>query len=569
MVRALMTAKDNQDTGFAGKTVVLTGTLTTMKRAEAETLLREAGATIGSGVTKKTDILIHGDNAGSKLDKATSLGVALMTEIEMVARLTAGGTGAEQLAGASETLAAKAAEDAANATEIGKAVAELRSFVAALKKRKDIRVETATIGRKAGKSKLAQLRAQRAPDELIDFYAEMDGIHVAWRFIEPPGGGCIRIPPVTPWTRFTGDDDHYMNFGDDREALLLDEITPEGGTWLVRDKGSKDNAATIIFASAAEGRDGVTAAGSIASYLRKATENGFVAYWPRCFRPSKYVSYAEQERDIERFKAAPVVPTKIAVGARVQFGFFSEGGRGQALALHQAPANRDTEFTGTAFVQVRCDEGTVAWIPYKWLKAYTKEDAYEQLRAPGFDFVGAVANDPIGSFDELARAIDPLAHHVGTDGLGQLPSNARRAAGLLGSRPLADAVELVIALDEAVTKAKLDRAERRSFDKTGREFDAAELARLGWQYRIGDLIAGLYAGLVVLAHHESARREVPGSALLDAKLVARLKKIGGAKELHERCTRKTQLPAPKWGYQAEADKYGLPADVVAFVGTGF
>lgn len=288
---------------FAGKTVVLTGTLTTMKRAEAETLLREAGATIGSGVSKKTDILIHGDNAGSKLDKATSLGVALMTEHEMVAKLTAGGAGKDKLAGASEKLAEKAAEDAASATEVSKVVAELRTFVMALKKRKDLKVEIATLGRKAGKSKLAQLRAIRAPDELVEFYAEMDGIHVQWRLPDDSGIGCIRIPAVSQWTRFTGDDNHYMNFGDDREALLLDEITAEGNTWLVRSKESTDSKATIIFASAAEGSDGVVAASSIAEYLRKAMENGFGAYWPRCFRPLRNVSYADQERTIERFKA--------------------------------------------------------------------------------------------------------------------------------------------------------------------------------------------------------------------------------------------------------------------------
>src|SRR5690606_9825108 len=238
-----------------------------------------------------------------KLDKATSLGVALMTEHEMVAKLTAGGAGKDKLAGASEKLAEKVAEDAASATEVSKVVAELRTFVMALKKRKDLKVEIATLGRKAGKSKLAQLRAIRAPDELVEFYAEMDGIHVQWRLPDDSGIGCIRIPAVSQWTRFTGDDNHYMNFGDDREALLLDEITAEGNTWLVRSKESTDSEATIIFASAAEGSDGVVAASSIAEYLRKAMENGFGAYWPRCFRPLRNVSYADQERTIERFKA--------------------------------------------------------------------------------------------------------------------------------------------------------------------------------------------------------------------------------------------------------------------------
>src|SRR5690606_3953023 len=115
--------------GLAGKVVALTGTFMTMKRADAQKLLREAGATVGSGVTKATDVLIYGDNAGSKLDKAASAGVTLMTELEMVALLTAGGAGKEQLAGATEKLAQKQAEEAAGATEMTQVIAELRTFV--------------------------------------------------------------------------------------------------------------------------------------------------------------------------------------------------------------------------------------------------------------------------------------------------------------------------------------------------------------------------------------------------------------------------------------------------------
>jgi NAD-dependent DNA ligase len=59
-----------------GKKVVLTGTFVTMKRDAAEKLLTEAGATISGSISKSTDVLICGENAGSKLAKATSLGIA-------------------------------------------------------------------------------------------------------------------------------------------------------------------------------------------------------------------------------------------------------------------------------------------------------------------------------------------------------------------------------------------------------------------------------------------------------------------------------------------------------------
>ncbi|HVH97270.1 MAG TPA: BRCT domain-containing protein [Enhygromyxa sp.] len=555
-----MEAKD-----IEGKTVVLTGKFEQLKRAEAEAALARLGAKVSGSISKNTDILFAGEKAGSKLAKAESLGVAIHDEATLVALLE--GVSTEQGEAAASDKPAKPAaskKPAPAATEMSKVAAELREFVKALKKRKDITITVSSIGRKADKGTRNWLRSEKIPEELIEFYGEFNGFHLEWSFIEPPGGGCIRIPPITQWTRFTGDDNTYMNFGDDREALLLDEITAEGGTWLVRDKGTADTRATIIFASAAEGRDGVIAASSIVEYLRKAMENGFAPYWPRCFRPSKYVSYATQEQIIERFKAPPVTPSKITVGARVQFGFFSEGGRGEVLANFNAPANSHTNFSGTAFAQVRCDEGTVAWIPHKWIAVRKKQDAYDQLRAPSFDFAAAATSDISGLLDDLARAIDPLAHYV-----AGLPSNARRAAGLLGTRSLADAVELVLAFDAAVDAAKLDRKTHRKFEKNGSEFDSAELSRLGWQYTIDGLVAGLYGGLSVLAQHESARRNVPGSALLDAKLVARLKTIESAKQLHEACTNKAQLSAPKWGYQANSTDYGLAEDATAFVGTGF
>jgi len=67
---------------FTGKTVVVTGTLEKFSREEAQETLRRAGATVAGSVSKKTDYLIVGAEAGSKLDKAKSLGVKTLTEKE-------------------------------------------------------------------------------------------------------------------------------------------------------------------------------------------------------------------------------------------------------------------------------------------------------------------------------------------------------------------------------------------------------------------------------------------------------------------------------------------------------
>jgi DNA ligase (NAD+) len=75
---------------LAGKTIVVTGTLESMTRQEAEQAIRQAGAKASSSVSKKTDFVLAGENAGSKLDKATKLGVRVIDEKEftkMIERL--------------------------------------------------------------------------------------------------------------------------------------------------------------------------------------------------------------------------------------------------------------------------------------------------------------------------------------------------------------------------------------------------------------------------------------------------------------------------------------------------
>lgn len=75
------------DSVFSGKTVVLTGTLPTMTRDEAAKLLEAQGAKISGSVSKKTDFVIAGDSAGSKLTKARELGVAVIDDEAELLRL--------------------------------------------------------------------------------------------------------------------------------------------------------------------------------------------------------------------------------------------------------------------------------------------------------------------------------------------------------------------------------------------------------------------------------------------------------------------------------------------------
>jgi DNA ligase (NAD+) len=76
---------------FADKTFVLTGTLPTMTREQAETLIVAHGGKISGSVSKKTSYVLMGDSPGSKAEKARSLGVTIISEDDLKAMLTAPG----------------------------------------------------------------------------------------------------------------------------------------------------------------------------------------------------------------------------------------------------------------------------------------------------------------------------------------------------------------------------------------------------------------------------------------------------------------------------------------------
>jgi DNA ligase (NAD+) len=77
------------DGPLAGRTLVLTGTLPTLARAEAEARIKRAGGKVASSVSKKTDYVVAGEAAGSKLEKATELGVPVLSEDDLLGMLGA------------------------------------------------------------------------------------------------------------------------------------------------------------------------------------------------------------------------------------------------------------------------------------------------------------------------------------------------------------------------------------------------------------------------------------------------------------------------------------------------
>ena len=74
----------NQEHPFFGKTMVLTGTLSSLGREEAKAKLLALGAKVSGSVSAKTDYVVAGVEAGSKLDKAHDLGVKVLDETEFL-----------------------------------------------------------------------------------------------------------------------------------------------------------------------------------------------------------------------------------------------------------------------------------------------------------------------------------------------------------------------------------------------------------------------------------------------------------------------------------------------------
>jgi DNA ligase (NAD+) len=75
------------DGPFQGMTIVLTGTLPTLSRSEATALVERAGGHVSGSVSKKTSLVVAGAEAGSKLEKANSLGIPVIDEDELLRRV--------------------------------------------------------------------------------------------------------------------------------------------------------------------------------------------------------------------------------------------------------------------------------------------------------------------------------------------------------------------------------------------------------------------------------------------------------------------------------------------------
>lgn len=204
---------------LAGKKIAVTGKLTLMTRAEAKAHILAAGATPASSVSKATDLLILGANAGSKLDKARSLGVATINEDQFLRLIRD--------------------ERAPESVELTGALADFlprfRQMVAALEAHPDVRILESHIAPPVSEADVRavheHLGAELDP-AILNFHRQCDGLSLMWVTTDNPnadsnntsfndyhpGDGAINIYPLKEvfvdanWSEI-----HYFEFMKDHE----------------------------------------------------------------------------------------------------------------------------------------------------------------------------------------------------------------------------------------------------------------------------------------------------------------------------------------------------------------
>ncbi len=333
---------------FDQKKIVLTGTFVTLKRAEAKKLLTDSGARVTDSVSSKTDLVIHGEDAGSKLAKARSLNISTMTEAEMVALIIKSGDVPDILKDAASKINNKekalekemaelnAAIDKANKPfmdKYGMTLAQLLlAYCRVFTQRKDIKIAIYKLGKPTdGRSLLRKL--PNYPDEILAFYREIGSIRLVWILnsmveeaedsSEGYGGGQLNLVPLKSmgWHKRPEDWD-WVDYAED---TAFDELQAEGSTFLNRNEGETRKEAELYFDDANDVER--FAVGTISEYVTKGARMAFSWYWPNS------ESWESQEFTAELYKnsIARNTPNEEIIGMLME----KKATREQAQALRK------------------------------------------------------------------------------------------------------------------------------------------------------------------------------------------------------------------------------------------
>ncbi|EYF07640.1 hypothetical protein [Chondromyces apiculatus] len=439
---------------------------------------------------------------------------------------------------------------------------KIGDFIRKFSRRADVRVVTSELRPPAPAEALESARG-KIPGELLSFYAAMNGVHFAWAFVEPPGGGCIQIPPLDAHQRFATDEVQHTAFGEGRRSLLLDCIEPECATWYLLGGGGVPDEAVLWFSSSSGVSGGRLVARSLAEYVDLAIAHACVSWWPA---PS-----GDIPAWIARAQAAPVKPGPIRIGARIETSYYSEHARGVVQEVHPVslPEHSLLRSYGDRYALVALDEGATAWLPFTSIKAVRAKDVYEEALTRGDAFWEALEALPmLERIAQVARAIGPVEGYSATWGG---PSNTRRAAGLLSPLSLARTVERIATLFGDAARAVPTLAELHPLPKTGGEFAVSAWKARGFRFVPRDALDGLLSGFARRISRASAAARVAPRALLPEHTEVALRWVPGRAHLQALLAQEGPAAAPELRVDAESTRaeLGLPGVHGVGLGNGF
>ncbi|MFZ5441392.1 MAG: hypothetical protein ACOZQL_15395, partial [Myxococcota bacterium] len=258
-----------------------------------EAALTAAGATISGAVSEKTDLLVHGGNAGSKLAKARSLGIAIMSEAEMNALLDGGGVAAttgeasarEAPADRGTALQQIDAVHAEQRPKWGLTIGELlRCWARVFSQRPDIFVRTNELGAPVSAKVLDRL-APMVPAHALAFAAKVGQRELCWVFADKKeemsfssrgyNGGRLNLRGFAAFEWFPRPEDWVGTYD---STCLFDELVQEGITLFSYEEGEQPTEAVLVFDNANESER--YPMGTVAEYLTAGAKRGFAWYWP-------------------------------------------------------------------------------------------------------------------------------------------------------------------------------------------------------------------------------------------------------------------------------------------------
>lgn len=289
---------------FAGLTIAVTGKFVTMKRDDVSKLLSAAGASVGGSVTKKTDLLIYGERAGSKLSKARTLGIRLLTEAEFIAVLNRSSVKSELLEGASDKVAEAEEAERKKMKAVRKTIdavlgeqrerwgvalgSLLLKYIHVLGQRPDVFVYKTQIGGPLSNASLLSHHHQ-VPKAWLALASEVNDLEFNWvltehkaerdQYSEGYNGGRIKLRGLpSPGYRLWYSIPEWRKEYEDYEAeASFDDFVAEGRTLYSYDPGQKPTQATLIFDNANDCER--HSLGTLERYFLDGARAAFSWYW--------------------------------------------------------------------------------------------------------------------------------------------------------------------------------------------------------------------------------------------------------------------------------------------------